>query len=64
MLTREEIEAIERECAEQHISQHEYLDSHGIARHQFYRLKRRYKEEDEQSLRKCLFGQPLFATSP
>lgn len=50
MLTREEIETIDRVCAEQHISQQEYLDSHGIARHQFYRWKRRYKEEDEQSL--------------
>ena len=50
MLTREEIETIEKECAEKHISQQEYLDSHGIARHQFYRWKRRYKEENEQSL--------------
>ena len=50
MLTREEIETIERECAAQHISQQVYLDNHGIAKHQFYRSKRRYKEEDEQSL--------------
>lgn len=27
-----------------------YLDSHGIARHQYYRWKRKYREEDEQSL--------------
>ena len=50
MLTREEIETIDRACAEQHVSQQEYLDSHGIAKHQYYRWKRRYKEEDEQSL--------------
>ena len=50
MLTREEIERIDRECADQHISQQDYLESHGIARHQFYRWKRHYKEEDEQSL--------------
>ena len=50
MMTREEIAAIDRECEEQHISQQDYLDSHGIARHQYYRWKRRYREEDEQSL--------------
>ena len=50
MMTREEIAAIDRECEEQHISQQEYLDSHGIARHQYYRWKRKYREEDEQSL--------------
>ena len=49
-MTREEIAAIDKECEQQHISQHEYLDSHGIARHQYYRWKRRYREEDEQSL--------------
>ena len=35
---------------QQHISQQEYLDSHGIAKHQYYRWKRRYREEDGQSL--------------
>ena len=50
MMTRDEIAAIDRECEEQHISQQEYLDSHGIAKHQYYRWKRRYREEDEQSL--------------
>lgn len=50
MMTREEIAAIDKECEQQHISQQEYLDSHGIARHQYYRWKRRYREEDEQSL--------------
>ena len=50
MMTREEIAAIDRECEEQHISQQAYLESHGIARHQYYRWKRRYREEDEQSL--------------
>ena len=49
-MTREEIAAIDRECEEQHISQQEYLDSHGIAKHQYYRWKRKYREEDEQSL--------------
>lgn len=49
-MTREEIAAIDRECDEQHISQQDYLDSHGIARHQYYRWKRKYREEDEQSL--------------
>ena len=50
MMTREEIAAIDRECEVQHISQQEYLDSHGIARHQYYRWKRRYREEDERSM--------------
>ena len=36
MMTREEIAAIDRECEEQHISQQEYLESHGIAKHQYY----------------------------
>ncbi len=49
-MTREEIAAIDRECEEQHISQQDYLDRHGIARHQYYRWKRKYREEDEQSL--------------
>jgi len=50
MMTREEIAAIDRECEEQHISLQDYLESHGIAKHQYYRWKRRYREEDEQSL--------------
>jgi transposase-like protein len=50
MMTREEIAAIDRECEEQHVSQQEYLEKHGIAKHQYYRWKRRYREEDEQSL--------------
>lgn len=50
MMTREEIAAIERECEERHISQQDYLESHGIAKHKYYRWKRRYREEDEQSL--------------
>lgn len=50
MMTREEIAAIDRECEERHISQQEYLEGHGIAKHQYYRWKRRYREEDEQSL--------------
>lgn len=49
-MTREEIAAIDRECEEQHISQQAYLESHGIARHQYYRWKRRYREEDGASL--------------
>ena len=49
-MTREEIAAIDRECEEQHISQQDYLESHGIAKHQYYRWKRRYRDEDEQSL--------------
>jgi len=50
MMTREEIAAIDRECEEQHISQQDYLESHGIAKHQYFRWKRRYREENEQSL--------------
>lgn len=50
MLTREEIIAIDRDCEEQHITLQDYLDSHGIARHQYYRWKRKYREEDECSL--------------
>ncbi len=49
-MSREEIAAIDRECEEQHISQQDYLESHGIAKHQYYRWKRRYRDEDEQSL--------------
>ena len=49
-MTREEIAAIDRECEERHTSQQNYLESHGIAKHQYYRWKRRYREEDEQSL--------------
>jgi len=49
-MTREEIAQIDKECAEQHISQQEYLESHGIARHQYYRWKRKYKEEDAAAL--------------
>lgn len=50
MMTREEIAAIDRECEQQHITQQEYLENHGIAKHQYYRSKHRYREEDEQSL--------------
>ena len=50
MMTREEIAAIDRECEEQHISQQDYLANHGIAMHQYYRWKRKYREADEQSL--------------
>lgn len=50
MMTREGIAAIDRECEAQHISQQDYLERHGIARHQYYRWKRKYREEDEQSL--------------
>ena len=49
MMTREEIAAIDRECEEQHISQQDYLESHEIAKHQYYRWKRKYREEDERS---------------
>lgn len=47
MMTREEIAAIDRECEERHISQQDYLESLGIAKHQYYRWKRWYREEDE-----------------
>lgn len=50
MMTREEIAAIDRECEERHIRQQDYLENHGIAKHQYYRWKRRYREEGEQSL--------------
>ena len=49
-MTRKEIAAIDWECVEQHSSQQEYLAKHAIAKHQYYRWKRRYREEDEQSL--------------
>ena len=32
-MTREEIAAIDRECEEQHISQQDYLEGHGIPQH-------------------------------
>lgn len=37
MMTREEIAAIDRECEERHISQQDYLENHGIAKHHYYR---------------------------
>ena len=64
MMTREEIAAIDRECEEQHISQQEYLDSHGIAKHQYYRWKRKYREEDEQSLVPAGFVPMMPGTTP
>ena len=48
-MTREEIAAIDRECEELHIGQQDYLESHEIAKHQYYRWKRKYREEDERS---------------
>ena len=44
------IAAIERECAERHVSQQEYLESHGIAKHQFYRWRRKYRAEEAAAL--------------
>ena len=64
MMTREEIAAIDRECEEQHISQQEYLDSHGIAKHQYYRWKRKYREEDEQTLVPAGFIPMMPGTTP
>jgi len=46
MLTREEIATIDKECEEQHISLHDYLENHRKAKHQYYRWKRKYREED------------------
>ncbi len=40
MLTREEIEQIGRECAEQKMTLRNYLARKGIAPHQYYRWKR------------------------
>lgn len=64
MMTREEIASIDRACEEQHISQQEYLDSHGIAKHQYYRWKRKYREEDEQSLVPAGFIPLMPGTTP
>ena len=64
MMTREEIAAIDRECEKQHISQQEYMDSHGIAKHQYYRWKRKYREEDEQSLVPAGFVPLMPGTTP
>ena len=62
-MTREGIAAIDRECDEQHISQQDYLEAHGIDRHQYYRWKRKYREEDEQSLVPAGFV-PMPSTAP
>ena len=44
-MTREEIAAIDRECEEQHISQQECLEKHGITRpHLVYVLLRMLTE--------------------
>ena len=63
-MTREKIAAIDRECEEQYISQQDYLDSHGIAKHQYYRWKRKYREEDEQSLVPAGFVPMMPGTTP
>jgi len=64
MMTREEIAAIDRDCEEQHVSQQEYLEKHGIAKHQYYRWKRRYREEDERSLVSAGFDQMMPGPAP
>jgi len=46
MLTREQILEIETYCAEHKVPYYERLDNLGIARHQFYRWKKKYREED------------------
>jgi len=46
MLTREEILKIDRECKELNIKRDDYLDRNGITRHNYYRSKRHYKDED------------------
>ena len=63
-MTREEIAAIDRECEEQHISQQDYLANHGIAKHQYYRWKCKYREEDEQSLVPAGFVQMMPEAAP
>ena len=64
MMTREAIASIDRECEEQYISQQEYLDSHGIAKYQYYRWKRKYREEDKQSLVPAGFIPMMPGTTP
>ena len=47
MLTREQILEIDAYCAEHKVPYYERLDELGIARHRFYRWKKKYREEDQ-----------------
>lgn len=48
MLTREQILEIDSYCAEHRIRQIDRLAELDIPRHQFYRWKRKYRDEDER----------------
>lgn len=48
MLTREQILEIDQYCVDHKMTQVSYLEEHGIPRHQYYRWKKKYREEDEQ----------------
>jgi len=50
MLTREQILEIDAYCAEHKVPYYERLDELGIARHRFYRWKKKYREEDQSGI--------------
>ena len=47
MLTREQVLAIDTYCAEHRVRQIDRLSELGIHPHQFYRWKKKYREQDE-----------------
>ena len=47
MLTREQILEIDTYCAEHKVTQNARLEELGIPRHQFYRWKKKCRDEDE-----------------
>ena len=49
MLTREQILEIDTYCAEHKITQNQGLDELNICRHQYYRWKKKYRDEDTQN---------------
>ena len=58
MMTREEILSIDRHCEEHGMSMESYFNTHPeVHRWAYYRYKRRYREEDEQSLSPAGFVQ-------
>ena len=46
MLTREQILEIDRYCAEHKVRLEARIDEIGVPRHQYYRWKKKYREED------------------
>ena len=47
MLTREQVLEVDTYCAEHNITQQQGLEELHIRRHQYYRWKKKYRDEDE-----------------